>query len=250
MIAYILLIGHFLADFFFQPVYLVEKKKHSIKFLLLHSAIYLITISILSFLFIEFHSAILIVLILSFIHFIIDFIRIKCDAKFDNHIFQFVSFITDQVIHIFTVIIVSYLFNLNEHVNYIYAKLQSYQVFEKTVLYIFLIVVLLEPTAVLIKKLFAFILKGKTDNIEDSENSENSKNSINAGKLIGELERIITSMLILCDQYNALGFVLTAKSIARFKKMEDQDFAEKYLVGTLTSLTISLLITIFIKSLL
>ena len=244
MIAYILLIGHFLADFFFQPVYLVEKKKQSIKFLLLHSVIYLITISILSFLFIDFYSAVLIVLILSFFHFIIDFIRIKCDARFNNYIFKFVSFIADQVLHISSVIVVAYLFKLNEDVNNIFIKLQAHQEFEKTILCTFLFVILLKPTAVFIKKLFAFILKEKNDSIA------NSKDSINAGELIGELERIIIAMLILCNQYSALGFVLTAKSIARFKKLEDKDFAEKYLVGTLMSLTISLLITIFIKSLL
>lgn len=244
MIAYILLIGHFLADFFFQPVCLVERKKESIKFLLLHSVIYLITISILSFLFIDFYSAVLIVLILSFFHFIIDFIRIKCDARFNNYIFEFVSFIADQVLHISSVIVVEYLFKLNEDVNNIFIKLQTYQEFEKTILYTFLIVILLKPTAVFIKKFFAFILKEKNDSIV------NSKDSINAGELIGELERIIIAMLILCNQYSALGFVLTAKSIARFKKLEDKDFAEKYLVGTLMSLTISLFLTIFIKSLL
>ena len=36
-------------------------------------------------------------------------------------------------------------------------------------------------------------------------------------------------------QYGAIGFVLTAKSLARFNQLNDQSFAEKYLVGTLLS---------------
>lgn len=38
------------------------------------------------------------------------------------------------------------------------------------------------------------------------------------------------------DQYAAIGFVLTAKSIARYDKItKDEKFAEYYLLGTLVS---------------
>ena len=42
-------------------------------------------------------------------------------------------------------------------------------------------------------------------------------------------------------QLGAIGFVLAAKSLARFKQLDDRDFAEKYLVGTLLSVLIALL---------
>ena len=69
----------------------------------------------------------------------------------------------------------------------------------------------------------------------------------NAGSIIGKLERIITAILLLGNQYSVIGLVLTAKSIARFKQLEDKDFAEKYLIGTLLSLSISLILTLLIK---
>ena len=47
-----------------------------------------------------------------------------------------------------------------------------------------------------------------------------------------------------------MGFVLTAKSIARFKQMENKDFAEKYLIGTLTSFLIALISVLILKGLL
>ena len=47
-----------------------------------------------------------------------------------------------------------------------------------------------------------------------------------------------------------MGFVLTAKSIARFKQMENKDFAEKYLIGTLTSFLIALISVLILKELL
>lgn len=58
----------------------------------------------------------------------------------------------------------------------------------------------------------------------------------NRGRVIGVLERIIMLTLILQNQFGAIGFVLGAKTLARFKGLEDRDFAEYFLVGTLASL--------------
>lgn len=59
--------------------------------------------------------------------------------------------------------------------------------------------------------------------------------SARSGELIGKLERLVVVLLILFNQFAAIGFVLTAKSLARFKMFEDRDFAERYLIGTLSS---------------
>jgi hypothetical protein len=44
----------------------------------------------------------------------------------------------------------------------------------------------------------------------------------------------------LNGQLGAIGFVLAAKSLARFNQLNDKSFAEKYLVGTLLSVVIAL----------
>ncbi len=60
------------------------------------------------------------------------------------------------------------------------------------------------------------------------------------GRRIGVLERMILLTLVLHEQWAGIGFVLTAKSVARFKRLEeDQVFAERYLVGTLTSVIVA-----------
>ena len=46
--------------------------------------------------------------------------------------------------------------------------------------------------------------------------------------------------LVYAGEWGAVGLVLTAKSVARFKKLDDQDFAELYLVGTMTSVLIAM----------
>ena len=56
-----------------------------------------------------------------------------------------------------------------------------------------------------------------------------------AGRLVGMLERFIILVLVLSGSLSAVGFVLAAKSVARFRELEDRDFAEYYLIGTLAS---------------
>lgn len=66
-----------------------------------------------------------------------------------------------------------------------------------------------------------------------------------AGAIIGVLERIFTLTLVLIGQYTAIALILTAKSITRFNELKKRDFAEYYLIGTLSSILFSILIGIF-----
>ena len=60
------------------------------------------------------------------------------------------------------------------------------------------------------------------------------------GRTIGSLERAIALTLVLLGQYGALGLIVAAKSVARFKALEDREFAEYFLIGTLASLLLAL----------
>jgi hypothetical protein len=60
------------------------------------------------------------------------------------------------------------------------------------------------------------------------------------GRTIGALERAIALTFILLGQFGALGLVIAAKSLARFKALEDREFAEYFLIGTLASLLLAL----------
>ena len=59
------------------------------------------------------------------------------------------------------------------------------------------------------------------------------------GRAIGVLERALTLTFVLLGQYGAAGLVVAAKSLARFKALEDREFAEYFLVGTLASLLLA-----------
>ncbi len=56
-----------------------------------------------------------------------------------------------------------------------------------------------------------------------------------AGRIIGVLERILVFTLVLLGEYLGIAVVFTAKSIARFENLNKREFAEYYLIGTLTS---------------
>lgn len=61
----------------------------------------------------------------------------------------------------------------------------------------------------------------------------------NAGAVIGILERTLALTLILAGEYTAIALIFAAKSLARFKKLENREFAEYYLIGTLASILVT-----------
>jgi len=68
-----------------------------------------------------------------------------------------------------------------------------------------------------------------------------------AGALIGIFERILVFTFVLTNQYAAISIIFAAKSIARFSELKERNFAEYYLLGTFTSITIALVIGVIFK---
>jgi len=59
------------------------------------------------------------------------------------------------------------------------------------------------------------------------------------GEKIGYLERMLVMISVIAGQWSLVGLVMAAKSIARFRELDNKEFAEYYLVGTLTSLLVA-----------
>jgi hypothetical protein len=59
------------------------------------------------------------------------------------------------------------------------------------------------------------------------------------GATIGALERLLVVVLVLTGAEVAVGLVIAAKTIARFKQLDDRGFAEYYLLGTLASVSVA-----------
>lgn len=61
------------------------------------------------------------------------------------------------------------------------------------------------------------------------------------GEAIGILERLIVVTFVLARAEAAIGLVIAAKTLARFRQLDDRDFAEYYLLGTLASVAVAVI---------
>ena len=224
------LLAHLLGDFTFQPKILVEMKKQRIGYQIMHSAIYAVLFMLVIVMFEDFPTTVLLTVSVFIIHFIIDFLRIKSDNETKSQGIHLMSFIMDQIIHIIIVVILTFIIgDLTEdaiaflnRIAFLTGINNLYNILIIAIAYI----IILSPTSVFIEYFFNYYF-----NIDEEESKTKR-----IGSLIGKLERILILTLGLMGYYLAIGLVLTAKSIARFKQLDNKDFAEKYLVGTLLSL--------------
>lgn len=61
------------------------------------------------------------------------------------------------------------------------------------------------------------------------------------GSAVGILERLLILAFVLARADAAIGLVVAAKTLARFKQLDDREFAEYYLLGTLASVAVAAL---------
>ena len=145
----------------------------------------------------------------------------------------------DQVLHIAIIYVSVCAIGLNEQTQSWLTDLTATVPVEQTLRYILIFIIILDPTSVFVKKLSIYVSGGT--------NSSGQKKEPPVGSVIGKLERILTVILVLCGEMGAIGFVLTAKSLARYKQPDNQSFAEKYLVGTLSSTAIAIIVALLLK---
>ena len=152
---------------------------------------------------------------------------------------HFSSFLIDQVLHITIIYISVYYFDLNEQLQSWLVDLAQIASVEQILRHSLIYIIILEPASVFVKKLSVYV---SGDIIKGGQKKEPP-----VGSVIGKLERLLTVILVLCNEIGAIGFVLTAKSIARYKQLDNQNFAEKYLVGTLSSTSIAIIVALLLK---
>ncbi|MFE8070623.1 hypothetical protein QQM79_06145 [Marinobacteraceae bacterium S3BR75-40.1] len=72
----------------------------------------------------------------------------------------------------------------------------------------------------------------------------------NAGRVIGMLERwLIYLVLVVAQNYNVIALIIAAKGFARFRQLDQREFAEYVLIGTLASILFTTLIALMILQL-
>ena len=200
MIVAILISIHLLADFLFQTSAYSEKKRKKLKPLLLHCFIYFIIFEIVLLPILQFKKVFLLGVIISVLHFLINFTKNKLEKSFPQRRLQIWIFSINQLIHFFIIIAMYFILNLENSVSNLYINLQGYENFKTIILYISVFSIIFEPASVFIRKLFTSI----SPKTYPKANLEELK----AGNIIGKLERIIIAILLLNNQFGVIGFVL------------------------------------------
>jgi len=67
------------------------------------------------------------------------------------------------------------------------------------------------------------------------------------GRYIGMLERILIVVFVVSNLIQGLALIIAMKTLTRFKQFEDKRFAEYYLIGTLLSLLIGVILALMMK---
>lgn len=225
--------AHILGDFFFQPTSWVtekeRKKLRSIKLyyhILIHGAlIFLLTWNV------NFWAS---ALILMFLHGIIDAAKLS----FQNSKTKRYWFFADQILHIFSIVLIWY-FAANPNLDFSFLDRPAFWV------NLIAILTLSFPTSIIIRVLIA-----KWTPTTMSSNSGAALQ--NAGKYIGIMERLLVFAFVYTGHFEAIGFLIAAKSIFRFgdlKEGNDLKLTEYILIGTLLSFGIAILISLLSTSL-
>lgn len=170
-------------------------------------------------------------------HLIIDILKDICLSKIQYQSsdiksnWECVLFIIDQALHILVLCILLKYVNIAENTaicNILDTKIMSCVV-------AYLIVV--KPTSILIGK-FA----QRWQNV-----LSDSKGLHDAGMWIGYAERVLALTFMLLGTYEALGFLIAAKSLLRFQET-DTKRTEYVLIGTLLSFGVAVLLGVIINS--
>jgi len=94
--------------------------------------------------------------------------------------------------------------------------------------------------------IFHIIPKSNKTNPKDMDLLD--KKEYNIGRFIGALERILIFIFVILGEYTAIGFIIWVKGFTRIK-MDNRNFAEYVLVGTLLSSLSAIIVAIIIKGL-
>jgi hypothetical protein len=172
-----------------------------------------------------------IILTIGGLHLIIDALKLIIQKKKTKRLWFFI----DQILHVI-VIITTYCIYTN-------TTLDFNSVFtEQNLIFITCIVFLTRPVSIIMKTIFT-----KWNISKLTENNESLKD---AGEYIGILERLLVFIFIIVDHWEAVGFLITAKSVFRFgdlKESKHRKLTEYILIGTLISFGIAIAVGLIFK---
>jgi len=222
-----LLLAHLLGDFILQSERWVRDKKGKklrSKYLYLHFLIHGLLVFILT------QSWIITGLIVVF-HAVIDIIKQQLQTPSSSRAW----FFGDQLLHLGVIAAIAGWVN-ELQAQLLIGLLSDYLVVITGIVFLTL------PASVIIQKVIS-----RWDPDPDSDSPDSLDR---AGKYIGILERLFVFTFVMLGQWNALGFLIAAKSVFRFgdlKEAHDRKLTEYILIGTLLSVGMASVVAALVK---
>lgn len=284
-----LIIAHLIADFYLQTDQMVQDKlKHLKKHILHHLLVNAVVLAANWLFFYRENDLVMSViwplLFITGTHLIIDVFKIKLLDQLTarENLNKLWFFIIDQLLHLFMLLITLQLFyqqSLVSNVNrFLQLLLEEGRQLDAPSTALVIVIVLIMGTSVSghIIRILLGSLPGQLLTFEGKYTFKNelkepayqqtsngkrglseqysymvfNKHDMSRGKLIGYIERLLVILLTYYSSYPAIAFIVTAKSIARFKQLDDRDWAEYFLLGTLTSIFIGIMFGILLREIL
>lgn len=235
----ILLISHFVGDFYLQTTRIARCKnaqvsskcgncigcksgsRFNMRYVMVHALLYVAPFLVM-FLITDYISALISLAVILISHVIVDVIS----CCFNKNKKQTIVFIVDQSVHIGILFLI-----------YKVCIFNSFFVEYSFVLKVLLaVLIVVAPCSIFINKLFK-------DVFPDTED----KGIFDVGSIIGILERMLVLIFAYFESFATIAIIITVKTWARNIDLQEKDFRNKYLLGTLASLVLALVIYAMFK---
>ena len=224
-----LLLAHLIADFILQPTKWVHEKErllHKSRKLYLHLLVHFICMVLI----VWDIALVPLIAAITITHGIIDYLKLRYQRDKRR-----AAFFLDQLLHIGTLIIAVWLYE-----DRWITELRWNNAYLPVITAIIWLTI---PSSIVIRT----IISSWSSQIQFRSTDIETRSLQNAGKIIGILERLLVFVFIMVDHWEAVGFLITAKSVFRFsdlKMAQDRKLTEYILIGTLLSFGIAIVTAI------
>lgn len=224
-----LYLSHLVADFLLQRTW-VAKHKRNPRALLEHSGIHFATTLVIVNVDLSFRVA-LVIIFLVIAHAVCDYLKARLTRD------EWAAFTIDQLIH-FLFVAIAAVWLTSDGIGQMRTVLRSTLSSLRLYLFLCVYIAVVFGGGYFVQKITSYFMQKIDDAVVEAKPGLPA-----AGKYIGWLERSLIVTFLVTGNPQGIGLLIAAKALARYPEIKDDKkghFAEYFLIGTLTSVSLAL----------